>query len=204
MKSLWLLKELRLPFQLQTYGFGGDLRTNKYLGIHPLGRVPCLEIDGTILFESGAITEYLCETTEGHSLGHAPGHPARAAWLQWLHYSETITVHLANLTQQFIALREPAMRSVVVVKLETRRLQKAIAVVDEALRGRPHLLGDFSAVDIGVGYALHVARYFTDIDPGSEVGRYHARLADRPAFRAALPAPGDPLRFYRDAPYRLD
>ena len=33
----------------------------------PPGRVPALEIDGEVLFESGAITEYLCETRQARS-----------------------------------------------------------------------------------------------------------------------------------------
>ena len=56
MRSLWLLNELKLEFELVEMPFEQThLRSPEYLSIHPLGRVPCL-IDGSIkLFESGAM-----------------------------------------------------------------------------------------------------------------------------------------------------
>ena len=204
MKSLWLLHELGLTFDVKSYGFGNDLRSPEYLGVHPLGRVPCLEINGVVLFESGAIAEYIGERSDRPDLFFGPEHPDRAAWLQWLHYSETMTAHLANLTQQFLALHDPEMRSPVVIKLERRRLEKAIGVVEQHLGGRDYMVGrGFSIVDIGIGYALYIARLFTPLDAFPKARSYLSRLMDRPAFQAALPASDDPHRFYAEEGYAL-
>ena len=197
MRSLWLIHELNLELDLITLSFGGSTRSEQYLACHPLGRVPCL-VDGDLtLFESGAITEYLCETYDNGELWRAPGHSERAQWLQWLHYAETMTVHAASLTQQAIAIFEPQLRSVTVQKLETRRLQKAIEVIETHLSGRDYLLeSGFSAVDVGIGYSLHVGRLFTDISIYPNVCAYYQRLSKREAFLKSLPEEGAKDRIY--------
>jgi glutathione S-transferase len=189
MRSLWLLHEIGVPFQLIEMPF--DLkwtRSAEYLAIHPLGRVPCL-VDGELkLFESGAITQYLCEQVPESGMGRAVGHADRYAWLQWIHYSETIAVHGAALVQQlhFIA---PAERSAAIGKLEGRRLEKAIQVVETELRDREYLLASgFSAADISVGYSLHLSARLTDLHQFPRVEAYYGKLSARPAFRASLPA----------------
>lgn len=188
MRALWLLHEIGAPFELIEMPFDlSALRSVSYLDVHPLGRVPCL-VDGTFrLFESGAITQYLCERFPQSGLGRPLGLPDRYEWLQWVHYSETIAVHAAALVQQyhFIAAQE---RSATVLRLEGRRLEKTIKVVDTHLQSCDYLLrGGFSAADISVGYSLHLAHRFIDIGRYPRVESYYARLRARPAFRAALP-----------------
>ncbi len=197
MRSLWLLHELGLEFELVVMPFDTRaLRTPEYLAIHPLGRVPCLIDGGTKLFESGAITQYLCETYDPAGLGRSADHPERAEWLQWLHYAETIAVHGASLVQQFIVIQDDAQRSPLVQKLESKRLEKSIEVVDTTLRDREYLLASgFSAVDVAVGYSLHLGRAWTALEAFPRVNAYYQRLSARPAFQTSLPdrGAGSPL-----------
>lgn len=205
MRSLWLAYELGLDIKVVTYGFGDELRSPEYLGVHPLGRVPSIQIGESILFESGAITEVLCEQYDNDQLFRAPSTPERPEWLQWLHYAETMTVHAANLTQQFIALNKPELRSPVIIKLEKRRLEKALEVIETSLNGRHYMLASgFSAADISIGYSLHVARLFTDLAEYKRTNDYYTRLSLRPSFQKSLPTPNDPHRFYRESFYTLD
>lgn len=189
MRSLWLLNELELPFELKVYPFGRELRSPEYLAIHPLGRVPCIEIDGEILFETGAIAEYLAERFAEKGLGRAPGHVERAQYLQWLHYGETVGVHGAALTQQHIVIYEDKDRSPLIMKLERRRLEKALEVLDGHFAdGRDYLLvSGFSAADTQVGYSVHIARHFTPLEVFPALHAYYQRLSQRPAFIASLP-----------------
>jgi len=60
MRSLWLLHELDVPFDLKTYPFDKSLRAADYLALNPTGRVPTLELDGQVICESGAIAQALC------------------------------------------------------------------------------------------------------------------------------------------------
>ena len=187
MRSVWLLHELNLTFDLVTLPFSMEsLRAPEYLAISPLGRVPCL-VDGEVtVFESGAITQYLCEHYDTLGLGRELGSPERTEWLVWLHYAETVAVHAATLIQQRVFIAE-AERSSVVQKLETRRLMKALEVVDRQLQDRDYLLrGGFSAVDTNVGYSVHLARSFVSLETLPSVSAYYARLVARPAFQRAL------------------
>jgi glutathione S-transferase len=188
MRSLWLLHELEVPFELVDMPFDlSVMRSPEYLSVHPLGRVPCL-VDGAFrLFESGAIAEYLCERFPEFGLGRLAGNSERYQWLQWIHYSETMAVHAASLVQQryFIALAD---RSPVIAKLEGRRLEKAVQVLETQLTDRDYLLRTgFSAADIGVGYSLHLASRLIDLARFPRVTRYLERLRERPAFKASLP-----------------
>jgi len=203
MRTLWLINELGLDHELKIYAFGRALRDPAYLAVSPLGRVPCLEDGDLTLFESGAIAEYLCETYDTqHLLWRAPGENDRPEWLQWLHYAETITVHCASLTQQAIAIADPALRSNTVWKLESRRLEKSIAVVEDLLSAQEYLLkSGFSAADIGVGYALHVAKLFVDFSQFPHVSRYYQNLSARPAFQKSMPAPDAKDRIYTKSRY---
>lgn len=199
MRSVWLLHELELDFELVTLGFSmAALRSREYLAISPLGRVPCL-VDGDVtLFESGAICQYLCERYDSTGALHrAPGHPERNAWLQWLHYAETVAVHGAALVQQQVFVA-PADRSLVVIKLESRRLRKALEVLEQALGAQEYLLpSGFSAVDTAVGYSVHLARELIGIEALPALAAYYARLAARPAFRRALDQA--PIKAMKDA-----
>lgn len=192
MRTLWLLNELDVPFQLRSYPFDRTLRSPEFLSLSPAGRVPALEIDGERMFETGAITEYLCERFSPDRLGRMPGSPNRMSWLVWLHFSETLSQHTAALTQQHIALREDHMRSPIVMKLEAARLKKCYAAIEARLstpvENRDYLLtSGFSAVDISVGQAVYMARHFSTLDEYPATVEWYARITERTGFEAALP-----------------
>ncbi|MHA1128583.1 MAG: glutathione S-transferase family protein [Alphaproteobacteria bacterium] len=200
-RSLWLLYEMGVDFTLEMHDFGKELRSEAYLAKHPLGRVPCLEIDSTVLFETGAITQYLCEKFDS-PLGRKVGDPERMEWLQWLHYAETVAVHGAALTQQHIVIYEDKDRSPMVMKLETRRLEKALEVLDVHLKNRDYLLHDFSAVDISVGYSVFIAQHFVELGQFRALSDWMARLQNREAFVKAL-MPNGKAAIYQNKIYGI-
>lgn len=197
MRSLWLLHELGVDFDLVTYPFDKSLRQPAYLALNPAGRVPALEIDGGVMFETGAITEYLCERFSPNDLGRAPGHSERMAWLTWLHFAETISQHAAALTQQHIALYDDAMRSPIVMKLEAARLGKCFDALEGQLDGRLSLLDSFSAVDVSVGQAVYLGRMFRRLEDWPGLAAWYQSISAREAFQASLPGP-DELIYKQD------
>lgn len=200
MRSLWLLNELGVPFDVVVHAFGKNLRSDEYLKLNPSGRVPSLEIDGQTLFETGAITEFLCESFPRAGLGRAAGDLERAEWLVWVHFAETITQHCAALTQQHIALYEDYMRSPIVMKLEAARIAKCYAALEGRLQGRDYLLDSgFSAADVSCGYSAYSAQHFAKLDNFPLTAAWYARISARQAFQASLPPEGERLyarKFY--------
>ncbi|WP_208352056.1 glutathione S-transferase family protein [Pseudaestuariivita rosea] len=200
MRTLWLLNELEVDFELAVYPFDKTLRSDAYLTLNPVGRVPALEIDGEVMFETGAITEYLCERFPERGLGRMPGDMDRMDWLVWVHFAETISQHSAALTQQHIALYDDSMRSPIVMKLEAKRLEKCYAALEARLsppvEARDYILtSGFSAADISVGQAIYMARHFAQIEPFEQVSAWYQRITERLAFKASLP-PEDAVGLY--------
>ena len=194
MRSLWLLHELGIPFDVKVYPFDKTLRSAEFLARSPAGRVPALEIDGDTMFETGAITEYLCERFSPEELGRMPGHQERKAWLIWVHFSETISQHTAACTQQHVALREDWMRSATVMKLEAARIAKCYDALEAQVSASEFLLSSgFSAADISVGQAVYMARYFRKLDDHPKVAAWYGRISRRPAFQASLPDASEKL-----------
>ena len=62
-RMLWLLEELNVPYEIVHHQRDAvtNLAPEALLKIHPLGKSPMIEDAGNIVFESGAIVEYLCE-----------------------------------------------------------------------------------------------------------------------------------------------
>ena len=199
MRTLWLLHEMDVDFRVAVHPFDKSLRRPEFLSVSPAGRVPALEIDGERMFETGAITEYLCERFSPDGLGRSPGSPDRMAWLGWVHFAETVSQHTAALTQQHVALYDDAMRSPIVMKLEAARVRKCYDALEARLstpvENRDYLLtSGFSAADVSVGQAVYMARHFAALDGHPETARWYARITERAAFRASLPE--DDARLY--------
>ncbi|MGR3466408.1 MAG: glutathione S-transferase family protein, partial [Shimia sp.] len=163
MRTLWLLHELGVPFELRVWPFDKSLRSEAFLALNPAGRVPALEIEGEVWWETGAITQLLCERFPAAGLMPAPGDTGRADCLMWLHFAETISQHAAALTQQHLVLRDDAMRSPIVMRLEAARLGKCWDALEARLAGRDYLSGAFGAADISVGQAVYMGRHFARI-----------------------------------------
>ena len=188
MRSLWLLHELGVEFDVQTYPFDKSLRSPAYLAKSPAGRVPALDLDGQAIFETGAITQILCERFSPDGMGRPVDHVDRAQWLIWVHFAETISQHAAALTQQHVALRDDTMRSPIVMKLEAARLLKCYAALEARLEGRDYLLDSgFSAADVSVGQAVYLAHFFAHLEGFEALSAWYERITDRAAFKASLP-----------------
>jgi len=196
----WMLAEIGCPHEIVVHPFDDSLRSADYLALNPVGRVPALEIDGEVWWESLAILELLAERYPEAGLGREPGHPERAEFLIWLHFSETAAVQIQALTLQHIRLFEDWMRSPVLMKLEAKRLAFCFRTVEAHLAdGREFVLkGGFSAADIALGYTVDIGRKFARIDGLPAVSAWLDRLAARPAYVATQPPEGAALIFRRD------
>ncbi len=203
-RVLWALCEMGIECEVVPYRIAdGSLRDPSYLARSPAGRVPALEIDGQVLFESGAIIEYLCETRPNHGLGRPPGDTERAPYLTWLHYAETMANPIANLNLQWVFLRDPAMRSDTVLKIEAARLAKTLDPLEAAVSNQEYLLpSGFSGADLMLGFNLSAVPYFVHLDPYPAIQAYKERVAARPAYQKALSLDG-PQEFYTESFYEV-
>jgi glutathione S-transferase len=188
-RIVWLLEELGLPYELVAAPLEPPV-PHPFAQKTPTGKVPTLEDDGVVMFESGAILEYVLERHGGGRLAPATGSPLRAAFLQWIHFAEaTAFTGLGNLAWHTRVRQDAEALPEALADYRGWALA-ALDVVERALAGREFLLGDeFSGADIMLGYSLLVARAFGVLGerhPATDA--YLTRLTRRPALRSALRA----------------
>lgn len=199
-RVLWMLEELGLDAKVVVHSIRkGTMRTPEVLAISPAARAPALEIDGLSLFESGAIVEYLAETRPQGGLGVPVGAPDRARFLQMIHFAETQASLIEQLNMSHVFLRDPAMASPTVIKLNTRRLHATLTALENLLGENDFLLpSGFSAADIMMGFNLFAAPYYVHLSDFPRVQAYRSRLEQRPAFLAARAKDGEQEFYTRD------
>ena len=89
MRVVWLCEELGLNYSLSSLAmFTAEMKTKDYLKIHPLGKVPAIDDDGFILWETGAIFEYLVDKYSDGQLIPPRSTEAGALAAQWIGYGE--------------------------------------------------------------------------------------------------------------------
>ena len=152
--------------------------------------MPALEDDdGTRLFESGAIVQYVLAKYAGGRLQPAISSADFAPYLQWLHYAEGMIMPPVNTVVVETILLAPERRNQGNVERAVKLLGRMLEAVDTHLAGREFLAGNFSGADIMSGHATIVAaKLGADITDKPHVAAYIERLKSRPALQAAWDA----------------
>jgi len=189
-RSLWLLEELGLPYELNRMEFNPkDLKSDEHKARHPLGRIPVLDDGDISIFESGAIAEYILERHKNGGLKPAVDDPLYPEYLQWFHYCEGMVMPPVNTIVVHTLLLPPERQDETVRGQAQRLLTRALAPVNEAMEGREYILGDFSAVDTMLGHAIYMSNRLGCVtDEMTNLKAYVERLETRPAFQKAMSA----------------
>lgn len=183
-RILWLLEELGLEFELNKMAFHPSaLKSDEHRARHPLGRIPVLEDGDVMIYESGAIVEYILERHKNGGLKPAVDAPEFAAYLQWFHYCEGMVMPPINtIVVQTILLPEDR-RDAAVLGQAQRLLAKTLTPVNQQVADKEYLIGDFSAVDIMLGHACAMSHRLGCVtEDMPHLRAYVDRLVKRPAF----------------------
>ena len=192
-RLLWLLEEMGLPYEVKRYA--RDPKTMRappeLKAVHPLGKSPMLDEDGTIYAESAAIIEHLVALTGKFGPPTDPG--AERRFKMFLYYAEG-------------SLMPPLLSLLVIGRLGLlgRPARKPLLAMfadhlfwlDSELATRAWFAGNaFSAADVMMSFPLEAARKRAGLDQRfphilAWLGRIHAR----PAYQRALAA-GGPYAF---------
>jgi glutathione S-transferase len=187
-RIVWLLEELELPYAINKMAFHPSaLKSDDHRARHPLGRVPVLEDGDVMLYESGAIVEYIMARHGDGGLKPPVDAPLFPEYLQWFHYSEGMVMPPINtiVVQTILLPRE--RRNDEVLGQAQRLVSRALAPVEEALAGRQYLIDTFSAADIMLGHAIFMSNRLGLIpEQSTNLKSYVARVNARPAFQTAI------------------
>lgn len=156
-----------------------------YRRVNPKGSVPALVLDdGRVLTEGPAIVQYLADLRPDSRLAPANGSFGRYRLQEWLNWIST------ELHKGFSPLwRKDTPPDVQQAAKEMLSLK--FAHLDQHLGMSPYLLAEFSVADAYAFAVLGWAKFFAiDLARWPNLAAYVARLAARPAVRAALVAEG--------------
>ncbi len=189
MRVVWLAEELGLPYQVRTLEMFSDaMKTSAYLAIHPLGKVPAIDDDGFVLWETTAILSYLVGRYSDGALLPPRESQAGARAIQWMDFGENpLTVIMGEVAAHAGPMPEK-WRVPALVSRGREVAPSLIAVVERALEGRSYILGDvFSVADIMLGFGLGIARYLEFVNDATPRTRdYLERLMARAAYQRAV------------------
>ena len=187
-RILWLLEELKLPYEINSMKFHpSDLKTDSHRKKHPLGRIPVLEDGEVIIYESGAIVEYILARHAPGKLKPEVNSVLFPSYLQWFHYCEGMVMPPMNTIVVHTIILPEERRNTEVLSQAQRLLAKSLMPINKCLENKEYLLGDFSAVDIMLGHSLYMSNKLKCVgDELSNILDYLSRIEARPCFQKAI------------------
>lgn len=186
-RPLWVAEELGLDYEhIPLPYLGGATRTPDFLHLNPNGRIPVVDDDGVLVWESMACALYLAERFKGGGRSLAAGTPAELAevlrWSFWVvneceKDALTCLMHgvLMPLDRRKPQLADEALR----------RLLGPLRVLEQHLQTRAQLAGErFTVADICVASVLvWVHQVPGALAPYPQLQAWLQRCLARPAFQ---------------------
>jgi glutathione S-transferase len=184
-RALWVAKELGLDYEHVPIEIGAaGARTAEYLAINPNGRLPAIEDDGFVLWESLAITLYLAKKHSTGRLYPAALEDEAKCW-QWSLWALNEVDRGVNIWSLHAVRLPPEDRDPQKLGEALKVIAGPFRVLDAALADRPYLVGDdFTVADLNVAAVISRA---IDMDHSAtpRLGAWLKRCLERPAALAA-------------------
>jgi glutathione S-transferase len=174
-----LLEEAGIDYDLKPVDiFNGEAKSPEYLAKHPFGKVPTLEVDGEILYETSAITEYLNTALANNKFSlSTPMLQARMrqimAIIENYFYTPAIT---AIVIQRLINPSQGGQTDEDKVKNAIAPAQTALNAIESIATCNPYLLG--SEIGIADFYLIPIFVYL------SKTPEFEAITAQTPKIKA--------------------
>ncbi len=197
-KVLWTLAEIGLDFELipasAQMGPGGHVAkgntpfgvvdTPEYRAMNPNGRIPTIDDDGYVLWESNAICRYLV-------MRYAPeqlyGNDVRtfASATRWQDFENNeLLPPQHDLVMELVRL-PPQQRSPEKLAAARTAFNKRLQIVEEQLGRTRYMVGErFTFGDIPIGIRVHRWVLLEQHRPAlPNIERWYAEIVQRPAFQ---------------------
>lgn len=176
----WMLEELGVAYETRVLAYGAEMKSEAYLALNPMGKVPTLTHGANVVTESGAICAYLADAFP--AVGLRPEEPERAAYYRWFFFGAgPVEAALTNQAMGFVT-DDPKQQGM----LGYGSLGRVVDALVGALSASPYLAGArFTAVDVYVGSQVGWGLEFGTLPVRPELEAYAARVRDRDAYRRA-------------------
>lgn len=195
-KAMWAIGELGLDHErIDVGGRFGGLDTPEFGAMNPNRRVPVLEHDGAVIWESHTVVRYLAATFgRGTLWAEEPAERSLSdRWMDWT--ATTLQPAFMDIFWGYYRTPEP-QRDWTIIRRGIDGCARLYGLLDRHLATQPFVAGNHLTMgDIPIGASLY--RYF-ELDlkrpPLPNVEAYYARLQDRPAYSEHVMVPFDDLK----------
>ena len=190
-KVMWCVAELGIPHErIEAGGRHGVTETPEYLEMNPNGRVPTIDDDGFVLWESNAIVRYLAAK---HGMGTlCPADERQRAdadrWMTW--QSATMGAVMRPLIISMFRTAEKDRDSDTVAR-QVHAAGQLWAMLDRRLADRDYVAGEALTMgDIPIGaYAWRWFSVAADRPELDNLAAWYERLKARAAYREHVMVP---------------
>jgi glutathione S-transferase len=179
-RALWMMEEIGAPYERVHVDIrSGAQDRPEYRAVNPLGKVPAIDDDGTLVSESGAVIAYLGDRHPEAGLAPRIGEKDRGPYLKWMFFSDNIEGAILEKVAKLDLPKSTAGWGSHALVVEA---------LDAALAKGPWLLGHrFSGADVLIGSDLwFAADQWKMIDMRPNFRAYIDRCLARPALQRAM------------------
>ncbi len=164
----WYLEELQAPYEFQLLDMKeGEHLKPEFLAINPFGKVPAINDDGLILWESGAIMLYLAEK-----------------------YSEVKTLEARAIASQWVLFANSTLATgLFVAESREKETPRLLDGLNKILENKSYITGEnFTVSDVAIGSILGYAIMMLQMSYADypAIDAYMKRISDRPAYKKAI------------------
>jgi glutathione S-transferase len=175
----WMIEEAGAPYRQVVLDYRTSMKSDDYLSVNPMGKVPAITHRGAVVTECAAICAYLADAFPAARL--APPLADRARYYRWLFFAAGPLEAAVTDRNLKVAVSEEQERIVGYGNYE-----RAVDVLAKAVASAPYIAGDsFSAADVYVGSHVLWGTQFGTLPKRPEFEQYASRLVERAAYRAA-------------------
>ena len=189
-----LIRHLGLECELRSIDLDrGDQLAPDYVALNPNGKIPTLEDEGFVLWESNAILFYLAAKRLESGLWPADlrGQADVMRWLAWesAHWDAESCgmVAFEKASRPVLGLGKP---DAAFIARGEQNFARFAAVLDQHLQKKAWLVGDrLTIADFSIGALVPIARSLKlPVERFAAIGRWYESLAELPAWRDAIAA----------------
>jgi glutathione S-transferase len=187
-RVIWLANEINLPYQHIPVTFGipdAQCKEPWFLALNPNGRLPVIDDDGFVMWESAAINLYLVEKYKGSLYPSSP--QERGRMLQWTFFvSNHVEPPLITLFRNRV-FYPPEQRNASVADKAEDELRGSLQILEQELGRNQFFAGaDWGMSDFMVACVLYVlTRLNLDLTAYPKLEAWLLASINRPAARSA-------------------
>lgn len=174
----WMLEETGAPYEIKFIDWKtNQQKSQEYLKINPMGKLPAIVHKGTVVTEGLAICAYLADAFPQSNLAPSVTDPSRGAYYRWMFF-------ITNCVEPAVADKNsPRHNEIPSMTLGYGSFEDTMRTLENAVKGGYLVNNAFTAADLYLSSIL--GWYFSQklIEPTPVLQDYVKRCTERPKYK---------------------